>query len=145
MNPPPRGWPRISSAIFYENPRAAIDWICRAFGFDVKLKVEGEDGSIRHSELAIDGGLIMVGGLDARYPHRRTPKSIDGGNTQSVMVFVDDADAHCAHARSCGAKILMEPETHDHGAEYWSDRSYEAEDLEGHRWWFTQRVRTAGE
>jgi uncharacterized glyoxalase superfamily protein PhnB len=57
------------------------------------------------------------------------------------MVFVDDADAHCEHARAGGAKILTEPKTTDYGEDYWTDRGYECEDLDGHHWWFIQRVR----
>ena len=30
----PAGWPRISSALFYDDAGAAIDWLCKAFGFD---------------------------------------------------------------------------------------------------------------
>jgi uncharacterized glyoxalase superfamily protein PhnB len=60
------------------------------------------------------------------------------------MVYVDDAEAHCARARAAGAKIVEEPTTHDYGEEYWTDRGYEAEDLEGHHWWFYQRLRTPG-
>ena len=57
------------------------------------------------------------------------------------MVFVDNADAHCAQARAAGARIVAEPEDHDYGDEYWTDRSYGAVDPEGHLWWFSQRVR----
>jgi len=32
MKPTPPGWPRISAALFYDDPRAAIDWLCEAFG-----------------------------------------------------------------------------------------------------------------
>jgi uncharacterized glyoxalase superfamily protein PhnB len=63
----------------------------------------------------------------------------------SLCVCVDDADAHCARARSLGAKILTEPTTSDYGDEYWADRTYEVEDLEGHQWWFMQRVRDHGQ
>jgi uncharacterized glyoxalase superfamily protein PhnB len=70
----------------------------------------------------------------------RSPKSLNGATTQSIMFFVDDADAHCAHARARGAKILEEPATHDYGADYWTDRSYGALDPEGHLWWVTQRL-----
>ena len=66
-------------------------------------------------------------------------------NTQALCIFVDDVDAHCAHARRSGARIEMEPTTTDHGDEYWTDRSYLAVDPEGHRWWFMQRLRTAGQ
>ena len=42
MKPPPKDWPRISSALAYDDAATAIDWLCRAFGFKVRLKVEGE-------------------------------------------------------------------------------------------------------
>ena len=58
-----------------------------------------------------------------------------------MMVFVDDADAHCEHARANGATIVKEPSTTDYGEEWWTDRGYECEDLEGHHWWFYQRLR----
>ena len=56
-------------------------------------------------------------------------------------VFYDDADAHCERARAAGALIATEPATQDYGEGYWADRSYEAEDPEGHHWWFMQRLR----
>jgi uncharacterized glyoxalase superfamily protein PhnB len=144
MKQAPKGWPRISSAVFYQDPARAIDWLCTAFGFEVRLKVEGEGGRIEHSELVYGEGLIMVGGnsdTKPKFPFRKSPREVGGHNTQCLMVFVDDADAHCKHARAQGATIVQEPETHDYGDDYWSDRSYEVIDLEGHHWWFTQRVR----
>ena len=60
MKPTPPGWPRISSALFYDDAGQAIDWLCRAFGFEVRLRVEGDGGRIEHSELEYEGGLIMV-------------------------------------------------------------------------------------
>ncbi len=38
-----------------------IRWLCEAFGFELRLKVEGEGGSVDHSELTFGDGLIMVG------------------------------------------------------------------------------------
>ncbi len=140
MKPTPKDWPRISSALFYEDPAAAIDWLCSAFGFKVRIKVEGPGGAIVHSELEYGEGLIMVGGVNAEKSFG-SPRGLGGLNTQSLMVFVDDVDAHCAHARTCGAKIFAEPEDHDYGPEHWTDRSYGAIDPEGHRWWFAQRLR----
>ncbi|MEQ9077561.1 MAG: VOC family protein [Sandaracinaceae bacterium] len=146
MKPTPPGWPRISSGIWYEDPRAAIDWLCDAFGFEVKLLVEGNDGAVEHSELAFGDGLIMVGGEKReKFPHVRPPSKAGGANTQNMMVFVDDVDAHCERARAAGAVITMEPETHDYGDDYWADRTYECRDIGGHHWWFTQRLRTRGE
>jgi uncharacterized glyoxalase superfamily protein PhnB len=149
MNPPPKDWPRISSGLTYRDAAGMIDWLCKAFGFTVRLKVEGEGGSIVHSELDYGEGLIMVGeeqtGPNVRFGVQMKSPLNAGCNTQSLMVYVDDVDAHCEQARAAGAKIIDEPKVHDYGAEYWADRSYGAVDPEGHMWWFTQRLRSAGQ
>jgi uncharacterized glyoxalase superfamily protein PhnB len=149
MKPTPPGWPRISSAVFYDDAAAAIDWLSRAFGFEVRLKVEGEGGRIEHSELTFGEGLIMVGNTGGRSDRAarlpcKSPRSLGGANTQALCVFVDDVDAHCRMAQAGGAKIVEGPSTQDYGEDYWSDRSYRAEDLEGHTWWFMQRLRSSG-
>src|SRR5262245_37324793 len=141
MKNTPPGWPRISSAAYYQDPVKAIEWLCRAFGFEVRLKVEGDDGTIVHSELTFGEGMVMVGGRKAEFPYRKSPRELGGANTQSMMLYVDDVEAHCKRARAAGAKIVAEPATHDYGEDYWCDRGYEAEDLEGHHWWFYQRLR----
>ncbi len=132
----------------YRDAAAAIDWLCDAFGFQIRLKVEGENGRIEHCELEYGDGLLMIAQetSDSSSKWRqvfRSPRSLEGANTQSLMFYVDDADAHCAHARNRGARIVEEPATHDYGQDYWADRSYGALDLEGHVWWVTQRVRNA--
>jgi uncharacterized glyoxalase superfamily protein PhnB len=148
MNPTPSDWPRLSSSVFYQDAAAAIDWLCDAFGFEVRLKVEGDNGRIEHSELTYGEGLIMVGQESPESERlwkrsMRSPKSLGGAGTQSIMFFVDDAEAHCAHARARGAHIVEEPTTHDYGEDYWTDRSYGACDPEGHLWWITQRLRSS--
>jgi uncharacterized glyoxalase superfamily protein PhnB len=145
MKNPPAGWPRISSSIFYDDAGAAIDWLCKAFGFEVRLKVEGDGGRIEHSELIFGEGLVGVssagGGEKAWKQKMASPRALGGRNTQCIGIHVDDVDAHCARARAAGATIFYEPETTDYGDDYWADRSYGAIDPEGHHWWFMQRVR----
>jgi uncharacterized glyoxalase superfamily protein PhnB len=142
MKPTPSGWPRISSALYYDDPAEAIDWLCRAFGFELRLKVEGDNGSVEHSELVLGEGLIMVGGAKEKFAYRRTPRQVAGGNTQNMMVYVDDVEPHFRRARDAGATIVTEPETHDYGEEYWTDRGYECVDIGGHHWWFCERLRS---
>lgn len=143
---PPPDWPQISSSVFYDDPAAAIDFLCEAFGFEVRLKVEGDGGEIVHCELDFGQGMIMIGGT-GDHEHRevqmpaKSPRSLGGANTQALCVAVGDVDAHHDHARGAGAKIVMEPITTDYGDEYWTDRTYRAEDPEGHQWWFLQRLR----
>jgi PhnB protein len=56
------------------------------------------------------------------------PWVIDG-----LMVTVGDVDAHAERARKAGAHLLSEPEDQEYGM-----RHYRVEDLEGHRWMFSQ-------
>ena len=148
MNPTPAGWPRLSSSVYYDDAPAAIDFLCRAFGFDVRLRIEGEGGRIEHSELTYGDALVMVGQAGGRTDRAvplpgASPRSCGGRNTQSLCLFVDDADAHCAQALAAGATTFEAPTTHDYGADYWTDRSYGVLDPEGHLWWFMQRLRPA--
>jgi uncharacterized glyoxalase superfamily protein PhnB len=153
MKPTPAGWPRITPAVYYLEPRAAIDWLCKAFGFEVRLLVEGEGGRVEHSELSFgEDGLIMVGAAgpgssekEQWRQHYASPSELGGKSTQGLALFIDDAEAHCARAREAGARIFREPKTDDYGDEYWADRTYGALDLEGHHWWFMQRIRNPGE
>lgn len=147
MKETPPGWPRISSSVFYDDAAAAIDWLCKAFGFEVRLRVEGEGGRIEHSELTFGDGLIMVGQTGGKSTREKplpgkSPRQLGGANTQMLCVYVDDVDAHRARAVAAGGIIYQDLENHDYGEEYWEDRSYGIEDLEGHHWWFSQRMRT---
>jgi uncharacterized glyoxalase superfamily protein PhnB len=145
MKPTPKNWPRLSSALFYKDASPMIDWLCKAFGFTVRIKIVGDDGKIHHSELEYGEALIMVSeesaGEKPKYGVPMISPLTAGGDTQSLMLFVDDVDAHCAHARACGARIVSEPSNNDYGTEYWEDRSYGVCDPENHHWWFTQRIR----
>lgn len=146
MKPTPAGWPRVSSSLYYRDAAAMIDWLCDAFGFEIRLKVEGEGGRIEHSELGFGpDGLVMVGsertGAARRFETDMVSPLTAGGNTQGLMLYVDDVDAHCAQARSKGARVVAEPEVHDYGDDYWSDKSYGCIDPEGHLWWVSQRLR----
>ncbi len=144
MKPTPPGWPRISQALYYEDAATAIEFLCTAFGFEVRLRIEGDDGRIEHSELVYGEGLVMVGDVKdktEKFPYRRAPRQIGGMNTQSLMVYVDDVEAHYEKARAAGAKIHAEMKTTDYGEDYWSDRGYECEDIGGHHWWFYERLR----
>lgn len=145
MKPTPSDWPRLSSSAYYRDAARMIDWLCAAFGFELRLKVDGDEGRIEHSELTYGDAVLMVGserrgtrwGVDML-----SPLSLEGANTQGLMLYVDDVDAHCARARGAGARIVDEPAVHDYGEDYWADRSYGALDPEGHLWWFSQRLRS---
>jgi uncharacterized glyoxalase superfamily protein PhnB len=57
-------------------------------------------------------------------------RSVGGANTQSLLIWVNDVEAHFALARAAGAKIIKELETKNYGDDYRSNRGYRVEDLE---------------
>ena len=147
MKAPPKDWPRLSSCLSYRDPATMIDWVCKAFDFEVRIKIESQPGVIEHSELTYGGALIMLGRErigDARFgADWKSPLSA-GCSTQSLMLYVDDVDAHCEKARAAGATITSEPSVQDYGDDYWVDKSYAALDPEHHSWFFAQRLKTVG-
>ena len=146
MKPTPKDWPRISSSLYYDDAHRAIEWLGKAFGFQLRLKVEGDAGEVIHSELTYGDGVIMVSGgrsdpADKKIGFARSPRQLDGRNTQNLMVYVDDIEAHHARAVAGGATITQPIELHDYGEEHWADRGYGCADCDGHHWWFAERVR----
>ena len=147
MKPLPNGWPTFSAFVYYDDAPAAIEWLCAAFGFEVRINVPGPDGKVMHCELMHRDGLVMIASVGAREMSREdvaaavSPRSLDGRVTQIQCVRVDDVDAHCERARAAGAPILVEPLTDDYGPEFGAHRSYLSRDPEGHCWWFLEVVR----
>jgi uncharacterized glyoxalase superfamily protein PhnB len=116
----------VVPVLVYPDVRAAVEWLTRAFGFAERLRI----GEAHRSQMHAGGGAVIVADVSN---NRRAPEP--GGETHRVMVRVDDARAHCEHARSAGARILMEPTDFPYG-----ERQYAAEDLAGHRWTFSQTL-----
>jgi uncharacterized glyoxalase superfamily protein PhnB len=145
MKPTPAGWPRASSSLFYTDATKAIDWLCAAFGFEVRIKVDGPNGHIMHSELTYGDAVIMAATANhdrpAPWPKMSSPSAIGGVNTQSLFLYVDDVDAHHDRAVAAGATVVMPPKVTDYGPEHWADKGYACLDPEGHLWYFAHRVR----
>jgi uncharacterized glyoxalase superfamily protein PhnB len=132
MQSPPDGFSRITPYLLYEDVDTAVDWLVTTFGFIERLRMKGPDGKALHAEVALGDGVVMMGypGPDYRNPVHR------GGATQLVYVYVDDVDAHFGATEAAGAHILQELADQLYG-----DRTYGAEDPEGHQWSFAQHVR----
>lgn len=132
----------LTPTAFYRDPKAALQWLERAFGFEVSTLLTDAEGNIAHAEMAYRGANIGVAGEwtvgRTDVPARAlSPSSIGDVVTQFVWVEVDgDIDAHCDRAKAAGARIIEEPKDQFYGA-----RTYRALDLEGHVWNFRQAVR----
>jgi uncharacterized glyoxalase superfamily protein PhnB len=125
----------VVSSLRYQDAPKAIDWLCRAFGFERHLVVPGAGDTIAHAQLTFGRGMVMLGssgshggGFDELV---KAPGEVGGVGTQSLYVIVDDADAHLARARASGAEIVLDVEDKDYGG-----RGYTCRDPEGHVWSF---------
>jgi len=126
----------LVSAISYRDPRAALAWLEKAFGFEIAMLIEDADGHVVHSEMSFGVSGVMVGSEWSE--DHKSPASIGGKNTQSVHIHIEtDLDAHCERARAAGAEIIMAPET-----QFYGDRTYRCRDPEGHIWTVGQTVKT---
>ena len=112
--------------LIYPDVREAVAWLTTAFGFAERVRI-GED---HRSQLSVGDGAVIIGDIRKE---RRPPRA--GEVTHSVMVRVDDVDAHCERARAHGARVLMEPTDFEYG-----ERQYAAEDPAGHHWTFSETI-----
>jgi uncharacterized glyoxalase superfamily protein PhnB len=114
---------------------AAAAWLCRVFGFTVRL-VAGTS----HAQLACgEGAGVMLRGLRIEDVGGGTVRTFeppgDGPIGIALLIAVDDVDAHDREALKQGASIDAAPVTYPYG-----ERQYAARDLAGHRWTFSQTV-----
>jgi len=115
--------------VSYQNLVEAIAWLTDAFGFQEYYRYgDGPSGG----QMWAGKAAIQVRQADKG---QRSPRQL-GYGTQSLTIFVDDVDAHYAHAKAAGAKILEEP----HETEY-GEYQYAAEDLDGHHWLFSRHAK----
>jgi uncharacterized glyoxalase superfamily protein PhnB len=119
----------IYPTLTYDDAKAAIEWLVRAFGFQQRLVVPGPSGIVMHSELSLGNGVIMVSS-PKEGPKRVGPRNLPAAS-HGVCVHVADPDAHCARAKAAGARILRAPQDEDYGS-----RGYMAADPEGREWYF---------
>lgn len=121
----------IMPALRYRDANAAIDWLCDVFGFVRHAVYPGPGNTIGHAELALGGGMIMLGSAkDDEYGRGfKSPSELGDIETRSTYIVVSDADAVHARARAAGGKIVRELQNTDYGS-----REFTVKDPEGHSW-----------
>jgi uncharacterized glyoxalase superfamily protein PhnB len=123
--------PQVVPYVLYADAGAAMDWLIRVFGFTERHRDALEDGNVRHGELLIDGGgVIMLGSPGAGF---RGPAAL-GEVTQLVCITITDLDDHRARAEAAGASVS---EVSGRASQA---RSYTVDDPEGHRWYFSEPI-----
>jgi DNA-binding transcriptional MerR regulator/uncharacterized glyoxalase superfamily protein PhnB len=119
---------RISSLV-YVDLEAAFDFLVRVFGLGPGELTRDDTGKVVHGEIQAGDGVVW---LHPELPDfsLASPKTV-GAATASMVVIVDDVDAHFRHARDEGAVIRYEPVDQPYGY-----REYSALDGEGGLWSF---------
>jgi uncharacterized glyoxalase superfamily protein PhnB len=120
----PREIARLSIGLHYEDPAGAARWLSRVFQVGSWSGIPAEDEGQEWLELHHGNVAVLLFPLEGE-------RSKDGPVTHMPWAYVDDIDAHFAHAKAAGATIVSEIEQHGY-------RAYVAEDLDGHRWTFAQ-------
>ena len=129
---PPDG--HVTPYLSYEDAPAAIQFLCKAFGFVETFRYAMPDGRLGHAELAYRGTTAVYLASVWEDLGFQSPKNLSAVHCQ-MHCYVDDVDAHYERARDAGATIAAAPADQDHG-----DRIYRAVDPEGHRWLFAMRI-----
>ena len=133
----------VIPALRYRDARAAIEWLCSVLGFTRHAVYEGAGGVINHAELALGGGMIMLGSMkenergkenepgkeDAQSRRFKAPADLGGVETSSAYIVVPDADAVYARAQAAGATIVRPLQDMEYGS-----REFTVSDPEGHSW-----------
>jgi uncharacterized glyoxalase superfamily protein PhnB len=109
----------VIPVLIYPDPSAAAEWLSKAFGFTVRLRIANHRIQMR----AGAGCFTIAEGNEK--PDR----------SHIIQVRIEDAHGHCERARAAGATILTEPTDHVYG-----ERQYNAQDFHGHRWDFTETI-----
>lgn len=117
----------------YKDAKAAIAWLCEAFGFHQHLVFPGENDTIIHAQLTFGNSMIMISSEnDNEYGSLlKSPQDVGGFNTQSPYIIVEAIDEHYKKAVAAGAKILIDLKEEDYGG-----KAYTCQDPEGHVWNF---------
>jgi uncharacterized glyoxalase superfamily protein PhnB len=121
----------IIPALRYRDADAGLEFLKSAFGAEEKEVHRDEAGVIRHAELRLGGGLVMIG--------QAAPEGWLGGeparplaSTVSLYVVVDDPDAHHERAAAAaGAHVVRPLQDTEYGS-----REYSVRDPEGNLWSF---------
>lgn len=114
----------VIPVLAYPDASAAAQWLSKAFGFSVRVRI----GSHRIQMHAGEGAVIV---------RELRPEEVGAklGLGFSLMLRVEDCEQHCQRAREDGARITAEPATYPYG-----ERQYTAEDLAGYSWTFSQSI-----
>jgi uncharacterized glyoxalase superfamily protein PhnB len=124
---------RSSPGLRYRNVDGAINWLSKAFGFEVLTVERDEDGYATYAELSFGSTILMIGAVSGFEIDRymKQPDDIGGAETQCCYYVVDDLVTHYNRARTAGCEIVIGIQNRPNGG-----RAFTCRDPEGHLWCF---------
>jgi uncharacterized glyoxalase superfamily protein PhnB len=123
----------IIPSLRYRDAHAAIEWLCRVFGFTRKSVYDGPNGTVAHAELTRGAGMLMLGSAVDAGEYAENSISLEetaGRETVGLCLIAEDCEAVYARVKSAGAEIVRELASPEYGG-----KSFACRDLEGHIWW----------
>jgi uncharacterized glyoxalase superfamily protein PhnB len=123
----------VVPTVRYRDLPAAIEWLCKAFGFEQHHVVRDHKGQVLYAQLTFGKGMVMVAPIQETAFGKLMvqPDEIGGVETQICYLHVEDASAHQARAAAAGGDVVL-----DIKAEASTGRGYSCRDPEGHIWNF---------
>ena len=93
----------VIPALQYQDAPAAIDFLCRAFGFEKKAVYEGEGGSIAHAELTLGHGMVMLGSAkDTEYGKLLVRPRVALASFDQLSTFTRQRMTQLLHGKGAG-------------------------------------------
>jgi PhnB protein len=131
----PEGLHAVTPSMIVRDAPKALEFYKNAFGAEVRGVSKGPDGKIMHAQFRVGDSTIMLADEMPQYGSL-SPLSPGGGNSMSLYLYVEDADAVFQRAVDAGAKPVMPV-----ADMFWGDRFGQVMDPFGYRWSIATRVR----
>lgn len=127
----PEGYAWLSPYLTVQDADSAMKFYQKAFNFEKKETVLGQDGTTWHAELKYKDQVIMLGKQGAYKSTIKSPTSSGVESPITLYLYCEDVDKFHAHAIAHGAVSLGEPEKM-----FWGDRMCRLKDPDGYVWCF---------
>ena len=132
----PEGFHTLTSNLVVQGGTDAIQFYKQAFGANVRRIFYGPDGkTIFHAELEIGDSILM---LSEEFPMNNvlSPKSLGGGTSVSLYMYVHDVENVFDNAVSAGASVKMPLND-----TFYGDRCCSIIDPFGHLWTLASHIK----
>ena len=131
--PKDEGMSWLNPYLVLKNPKKALLFYEKAFGFKTKYTMPDSRGKIMHAEMAYRDCMIMMGPENPKQ-NFLSAKSM-GGSPVGFYIYVDSVDSFFAKAKAAKARVKQKPTI-----QFYGHKTCTFLCPEGYLWTFAQRV-----